>query len=398
MAQKFMEAKMHKLSKAMGVVVTDNGQVQFITTPEKEVIKPTVVVMSGRAWANFMEKGIRKVHECMNGQREDEWMYHPRTKVLSVTMNNNGDWSVAFQTYTLKGALMKDLTFVLDEKEWEELDNKADKITDELNAVKDKLGVKDRQYITKFQPTFKAESGIRCNEWYFLRDHALDKGTDICDEFQPDCSDFEVDFSLKLKPDAQPFMRMFYAILIYRVAYLVNCWMCTACYGGRKRAGGSHLDFHGCQYPKRKVFEDYYERIKVVMENRRVISVWRKVWELLRLAVPQDSDALLKDAREVWNNKDALLATMDRLSLYLDEKPETLLVEEAADDVDFDFFMKQNIEWNYDSDATDTEDQPSPPKDQADGPPEKKAKISTEPDSQSISSTEPDSQPTSSLL
>ena len=394
MAQKFMEAKMHKLSKSMGVVVTDNGQVQFMTTPEKEVIKPSVVVLSGRAWANFMEKGIRKVSECICQQREDEWMYHPRTKVLSVTANNSGDWSVAFQTYTLKGALMKDLTFVLDEKEWEELDKKADKITEELDAVKDKLGVKDRQKITKYQPSFNAESGIRCREWYFLREHAMDKGTDLCEEFQPDCSDFEVETSLKSKPDPLAFVRLFYVILIYRVGYLINSWMCTGCYGGRKRAAGSHLDFHGCQYIKRKVFEDYYDRIKVVMENRRVVPVWRRCWELLRLSVPQDSDTLLKDAKEVWNNKAALLDTMNGITHSIDDMPETLLVEEAADDVDFDFFMKQNIEWNYDSDGSDTGDGPSPPQPQyvIDGPPLKKAKVSSEPDSQ------PDSQPMISLL
>ena len=391
MAQKAMDDRMYKLSDTLAVVVTDNGQVQFTITPGMKLMRPSVVTISGKAWESLEGKAINKVNQCIQEQEEEEWEYHPKTKFVKVSKAFNG-WRVNLKTYTLRGTEMKEHNVSLNQEEWDKLVEVSLHISNDLARLKADFGAKNRECITMFQPRFDRSTGVRSPEWYFSKETAEERAEDICQELTPDSRHFEIVSRLTRKPDEKEFMRKLYLVLIYRVGCLINNWYCGGCVVGGRRGyvGGSHVDKHGCQYRERKIFSDYFEKIHRVLDDRFVLPVWEKCWDLMKLPERQGSKELLKEVKGIWANKVGLVRLVEEvIRPKIDVLPEALLADVACDFEDFDLDMTDMMDDKFDSDESDTDEEeeeedkpytvkkrPAPADGDTKGSPEKKQKMS----------------------
>ena len=355
MAQEHLDKEMYKLSNNMGVHVSSQGQVEFIVIPDLKVMKPSVVVISGKAWNSLCSEGMERVNTCLMEMKEEQWMYHPHTKFIHVKKNFNG-WQVVLQTYTRKGAEMKAHTVILEVSEWDKLCSQADKITLRLVETQQSLGVKNRGYIKMFRVEMGAQWGERSQIWYYLKEHAEDKARELTDELTDGGIKAKVVEEMREKPRPYDFIRLLYLILFYRVGHFVNQYNCWGC-----RSGGKfelHERDDGCQYSKRKIYSDYYKVIDEILSDERVLSVYRKCLDILDIGEPKDAVETVKFVKGLLKKSRAKICEemMQLGGLCVDELPEALLVDLACDEIWFNENMKEYLD-DRDSSSSEEEEE-----------------------------------------
>ena len=72
------------LSPILSLRVAANTQIEFIVTPVKKQMGISKVTISRAAWKFLHDFVIKRANELMESDIEDTWMYHPKTKMITV--------------------------------------------------------------------------------------------------------------------------------------------------------------------------------------------------------------------------------------------------------------------------------------------------------------------------
>ena len=120
MAQAQLTHDTFVLSKFLSLRVLDNTQVEFTVTPANEKMPKTKMTISNAAWVSLSDKGIPKILELMDSDMEDSWVYHSKTKMITLSKKFMG-WEILFQTCTSRGHPMREHNVYISESEWDEL-------------------------------------------------------------------------------------------------------------------------------------------------------------------------------------------------------------------------------------------------------------------------------------
>lgn len=168
-----VEQKSIALSSYTTVTVNDSAQVQFTVTPTQDFMEKTCVCLSSTAWVSFCNSARSKVHNLIQSNGQETWMYHPNSKFVTVKPSGQ----VFFETFNRKGKVMKDHSVYLSAEEWSNLDDNIDnvnKLLDEVWSTKNKSrSCKSMMTMYKWKFTGPAEEGQ--NHAGFV--HYLDKQT-----------------------------------------------------------------------------------------------------------------------------------------------------------------------------------------------------------------------------
>ena len=108
------------LSQFLSLRVLDNTQVEFTVTPANEKMPKTKVTISNAAWVSLSDEGIPKILKLMDNDMEDSWVYHPKTKMITLSKKFMG-WEILLQTCTKRGHAMREHNIYISESEWDEL-------------------------------------------------------------------------------------------------------------------------------------------------------------------------------------------------------------------------------------------------------------------------------------
>ena len=97
-----------------------NTQIEFIVTPVKKEMAVSKVTISNAAWKSLHGKAIYRVNKLKESDIQDTWMYHPKTKMITVSKIYMG-WEILLKTYTSRGHPMREHNVFFSELEWREL-------------------------------------------------------------------------------------------------------------------------------------------------------------------------------------------------------------------------------------------------------------------------------------
>ena len=70
-----------------------NTQIEYIVTPVKKQMGISKVTISRATWKFLHDFAIKRANELMESEREDTWMYHPKTKMITVSKKYMG-WEI----------------------------------------------------------------------------------------------------------------------------------------------------------------------------------------------------------------------------------------------------------------------------------------------------------------
>ena len=108
------------LSPILSLRVAANTQIEFIVTPVKKQIGISKMTISRAAWKSLHDFAIKRANELMESDIEDTWMYHPKTKMITVSKKYMR-WEILLETYTSRGHPMREHNIYFSELEWAEL-------------------------------------------------------------------------------------------------------------------------------------------------------------------------------------------------------------------------------------------------------------------------------------
>ena len=78
------------------------------------------VTISNAAWKSLYSKAIDRVNKLIESDIEDTWMYHPKTKKITVSKKYMG-WDILLESYTSRSHPMREHNVFFSELEWRDL-------------------------------------------------------------------------------------------------------------------------------------------------------------------------------------------------------------------------------------------------------------------------------------
>ena len=89
--------------------VVANTQIEFIVTPVKKQMGISKVTIRRAAWKSLHDFAIKRTNKLMESDIEDTWIYHPKTKMITVSKKYMG-WEILLETCTSRGYPIESIT------------------------------------------------------------------------------------------------------------------------------------------------------------------------------------------------------------------------------------------------------------------------------------------------
>ena len=173
MAQVEVYQDVFVLSPILSLRVAANTQTEFIVTPVKKQMGIPKVTISRAAWKSLHDFAIKRANELMESDIEDTWMYHPKTKMITVSKKYMG-WEILLETYTSRGHPMREHNIYFSELEWTELMKNLTAINARICEIelqrKQNTNKKTHMSIIQWKFTTEGEGHtLKCQYWYYRK-------------------------------------------------------------------------------------------------------------------------------------------------------------------------------------------------------------------------------------
>ena len=99
MAQVEVYQDVFVLSPILSLTVAAKTQIEFNVTLVKKQMGISKVTISRAAWKSLHDFAIKRANELMESDTKDTWMYHPKTKMITVSEIYMG-WEILLEIYT----------------------------------------------------------------------------------------------------------------------------------------------------------------------------------------------------------------------------------------------------------------------------------------------------------
>ena len=326
----------YELSRHMTVSVTGTGQVSFKCIPDKDFMKPTEVSLSAKAWNAYVSDARSGIQKCLQTLEEKTWEYYPNSKFVRVTHGIYGT-QIALLTINRKGTELRKYSIYLTEEEWSALDRCTDDLCASLKMMQKQHLKNGKEEISvykwKFSPDVPSDDVPDCNNYYYVDEHAREKGMELAITWTSQLGCPQVIKEVRPPPDPLKFYMMVFFTLLYKCCVKFNEVICTGCKDNEPGHHPSHRHYNGCKAYARCVIQDYLGKAKQAVSQKCVNEVFFRCWKFLNLNMV-DVDKLWK-AMEVMMFEDEFL----RIKLaYIKDNvkscPETLLISDYIKDVD----------------------------------------------------------------
>ena len=356
MAQVEVYQDVFVLSPILSLRVAANTQIEFIVTAVKKQMRISKVTINRAAWRSLHDFAIKRANELMESNIEDTWMYHPKTKMITVSKKYMG-WEILPETYTSRGHPRREHNIYFSELEWAELMKNLIAI----NARICEIELRRKQNTNK-----KTHMSI---QWKFTTEgegHTPKCHYRKCDarkaaSFQVrDCHDIEqelaargLEFKHVLKVNVHPadFMRDHYYSLIGHTPHSVQNLVRKGCAADLLLNKTVHFTEHGCIIKGRNILKDYWDVAMDVIQDILVVQVFYNCWKKLNLHFT-DRMAHLIDLKTMLKDMYRLTQEVTKMMEYIDEHPVSLIVSEAFGEIQISDKIKEVLKVHYPQDKT----------------------------------------------
>ena len=361
MADEMAQMEVYKdafvLSPILSLRVAANTQIESIVTPVKKQVGISKVTISRAAWNSLHDFAIKRANELMGSDIEDTWMYHPKTKMITVSKKYMG-WEILLETYTSRGNPLREHNINFSELEWAELMKNLTAI----NARICEIELQRKQNINKthmstIQWKFTIEGKghtPKCQYWYYRKCDARKAAS-----FQVrDCHDIEQELAarglefkhvLKVNVHSADFMRDLYSSLIGHTLHSVQNLVYKGCAADLPLNKTVPFAEYGCMVKGRNILKDYWDVAMDVIQDILVAQVFYICWKKLNLHFT-DGMAHLIDLKTMLKDKYRLTQEVAKMMEYIDEHPVSLMVLEAFWEIQISDKIKEVLKVHYPQD------------------------------------------------